>query len=218
MEQIRGGLVVSCQAMPDEPLYGPIHMTAIARAAVMGGAKGIRANGVDDVAAIRSAVDVPLIGLWKVGRDGVFITPTAAHALQVAQAGADIVAVDGTCRQRPDARAFVDTVKALHAETDALVLADISTLDEGLRAQEAGADAVATTLSGYTPHSSQEPGPNLALLRSLVQRLAIPVLAEGRISTPGQAQAAKSAGAWAVVVGGAITRPATITARYVAAL
>lgn len=216
LDRIRGGLVVSCQAPPGDPLHGPDFMTAMARAAAASGAVGIRANGVDDVRAIRAATDLPLIGLWKDGTEGVYITPTARHALAVAEAGSDIVAADATPRPRPDGRTFADTVQAVHA-AGALVMADAATVDDGVAAAAAGADVVGTTLSGYTDGTAPD-GPDLALVAALSARLDVPVVAEGRIRTPDEAAQALAAGAWAVVVGTAITAPGAITARFSAAL
>jgi N-acylglucosamine-6-phosphate 2-epimerase len=216
--RLRGGLVVSCQAPPGDPLQGPSFMAAMARAAVLGGAVGIRANGPADIRAVRHAVDVPVVGLWKAGREGVYITPTLGHARAVADAGAAIVAVDATGRPRPDGSTLAELVGALRRDRRCLVMADVSTLEEGVAAADAGADLVATTLSGYTPASPPRTGPDLELVAALAGRLEVPVVAEGRIGTPDEAGAALDAGAWAVVVGGAITRPQLITARFADAL
>lgn len=215
-DRIKGGLVVSCQAPPGDPLHGPEFMTAMARAAAASGAVGIRANGVEDVRAIRAATDLPLIGLWKDGAEGVYITPTPRHAVAIAEAGSDIVAADATTRPRPDGGGFADTVQAVH-QAGALVMADVATVDDGVAAERAGADLVGTTLSGYTGGDAPD-GPDLALVAALSARLDIPVIAEGRVRTPGEAAQARAAGAWAVVVGTAITAPGWITARFAAAL
>ncbi|MGW8378253.1 N-acetylmannosamine-6-phosphate 2-epimerase [Streptomyces sp. ODS28] len=219
LDRIRGGLVVSCQAAPGTPLEGPRHMAAMARAAVEGGAVGIRAEGIEDVRAIREALPrpLPLIGLWKVGREGVYITPTAEHALAVREAGADIVAVDATDRPRPDGGSFADTVRAVH-QAGGLVMADVSTLEEGLRAAEDGADVVGTTLSGYTGGTAAPSGPDEPLVTGLAARLEIPLIAEGRIHTPAQARTMLERGAWSVVVGTAITAPTWITGTFAEAM
>ncbi|MEJ5199663.1 MAG: N-acetylmannosamine-6-phosphate 2-epimerase [Anaerolineae bacterium] len=216
--RLRGGLIVSCQALPHEPLHGSEIMARMALAAWQGGAVGIRANTPQDIHAIRGAVPLPLIGIYKDGDADVYITPTLEHGRAVARAGADIVALDATGRPRPDGLTLAETIAALHAEFAIPVMADVSTFDEGLAAVEAGADLVSTTLSGYTPYSPQQEEPDLALVAALAGRLAVPVIAEGRISTPALARAALEAGAFAVVVGAAITRPQWITARFVAAL
>jgi N-acylglucosamine-6-phosphate 2-epimerase len=218
LRRLRGGLVVSCQAPPGDPLHGPVFMAAMARAAVLGGAAGIRANGPADIQAVRRAVDVPVVGLWKDGAEGVYITPTVRHARAVVDAGAQIVAIDATGRSRPDRSTVPEVIEGLRRTHRCLVMADVSTLNEGVVAVSSGADLVATTLSGYTPYSPQRPGPDLELVAALAARVDVPVVAEGRIGTPQEARAALDAGAWTVVVGGAITRPQLITARFVAAL
>ncbi len=215
------GLIVSCQALEDEPLHGSAMMAAMARAARMGGAAGIRANSPADIAAIRAAVDLPLIGLYKEalpGFEDVYITPTLAHAVAVADAGADIIALDATARPHPAGLDGPALTAAVRRATGLPVLADVSTYEEGVAAWQAGAEAVSTTLSGYTPYSPQQEGPDFDLIRRLAQSLPIPVIAEGRIQTPEQARQALKAGAFAVVVGGAITRPQLITRRFALAL
>jgi N-acylglucosamine-6-phosphate 2-epimerase len=220
LTDIRGGLVVSCQAPPGSPLRGTQFMRAMAEAVATAGIAGIRANGVEDVRAIRAALDLPLIGLRKDGASGVYITPTAEHARAVAAAGADIVAVDGTLRPRPDGRKLVDSIDAVH-DAGKLVMADVATVEDGLAAEEAGSDMLSTTLAGYTDATAQQAvpaGPPLDLVADLAARVRIPVVAEGRISTPEQARRALDVGAWAVVVGTAITAPQWIAARFVDAL
>lgn len=220
IRDLAGGLVVSCQAGPDDPLHGPVFMSAIARAAVMGGAVAIRANGPDDIAAIRQAVDVPIIGIWKVDvpGSGIWITPTIEHARAVAEAGASIVAIDATDRARADGRTASELLARVRSEISLPVMADIASIAQALAAQEAGADLIATTLAGYTDGKSQSDGPDLELVAQLAPRLRVPLIAEGRISTPDEAARAIALGAHAVVVGHAVTRPGWITARFVAAL
>ncbi|MFC3502146.1 N-acetylmannosamine-6-phosphate 2-epimerase [Micromonospora krabiensis] len=220
-DDLAGGLVVSCQPLvddPDDPMRDAYVQARVAAAVVRGGAVAVRANGPEDVRAIRAAVDVPVIGLHKDGHADVFITPTAAHAVEIAMAGAHIVAVDATDRPRPDGRTFVDTVRALREHTDALVLADVSTVAEGVAAVEAGADAVATTLSGYTAASPRTDGPDLALVARLAAAVPVPVLAEGRYRDVEQIGRAFAAGAHAVVMGNAVTSPLWITRRLVSAI
>lgn len=218
IEGIRHRLVVSCQAYPGEPMRTPDTMRRVALAAARGGAAGIRAQGLADIAAIREAVDLPLIGLWKDGNDDVFITPTLEHALSVARAGAHVVALDGTARPRPDGRSLGETIAAVHQLTGALVMADCSTLAEGIAAAAAGADLVGTTLAGYTSYTTKQPGPDLDLVARLAAAVDVPVVAEGRIHTPVQAAQALRAGAWSVVVGTAITHPTTITGWFASAM
>ncbi|WAB84364.1 putative N-acetylmannosamine-6-phosphate 2-epimerase [Microcella daejeonensis] len=217
LDHLRARLVVSCQAQPGEPLHGPDHMTAMALAALAGGAAGIRCESPADIRAIRAVTTVPIIGLWKQGRDGVYITPTLDAALRVAEAGADLVAIDATARLRPDGRSLAETIAAL-AERGIPVMADVATVSEGVAAASAGAAVVSTTLAGYTPQTRGADAPDIALVAALAREIEVPVFAEGRISTPAQLSAAFDAGAWSVVVGGAITRPTIITASFVRAI
>jgi N-acylglucosamine-6-phosphate 2-epimerase len=211
LEALRGGLVVSVQAPEGSPLAASSHLAALARAAEAGGAAGIRAT---DVAAVRQAVGLPLIGLRKRRVEGseVYITPALEDARAVAAAGADLVAVDATLRPRPDG---VD-LPSLVSDLPVPVLADVDSLEAGVAARQAGAAAVATTLSGYTIDNTP-PDPDIHLVELLASRLDCPVLAEGRISTPTQARAAFEAGAFAVVVGTAITDPVALTRGFAAA-
>lgn len=219
LEALRGHLIVSCQAYPGEPMRDPRTTGQVAASAVIGGAGAVRVQGLADVQHTRSAVEVPVIGLWKDGHDGVFITPTLLHALAVANAGAHVVAIDGTRRSRPDGLTLAQTVAGIHAESHALVMADCGSFDDAAAAVEAGADLVGTTLSGYTGERPKTSGPDLDLLRHIAGAdFGVPVLAEGRIHTPDQARQALDAGAFAVVVGTAITHPATITGWFAEAL
>lgn len=219
LEALRGHLIVSCQAYPGEPMRDPRTTGQVAASAVIGGAGAVRVQGLADVQHTRSAVEVPVIGLWKDGHDGVFITPTLRHALAVANAGAHVVAIDGTRRSRPDGLTLAQTVAGIHAESHALVMADCGSFDDAAAAVEAGADLVGTTLSGYTGERPKTSGPDLDLLRHIAGAdFGVPVLAEGRIHTPAQARQALDAGAFAVVVGTAITHPATIAGWFAEAL
>ena len=216
------GLIVSCQALSDEPLFGAGHMAAMARAAVSAGAVAIRANSPIDIAAIRSAVAVPIIGLFKEDLPGfdVRITPTLEHALQVAAAGAGMIAIDATQRPHPAGK-VEELIHQIQLHIGLPVLADVSTLEEGLVAAACGAGFVSTTLSGYTAYSPDQPGPDFELIEQLVTALRpqkVPVIAEGRIATPELAVRALALGAHAVVVGSAITRPQWITARFMDAI
>jgi N-acylglucosamine-6-phosphate 2-epimerase len=237
LEVLRGGLVVSVQAPAGSPMAGSSHLAAMARAAELGGAAGIRAQGIR---AVKEAVQLPVIGLRKRSVEGseVYITPSLEDARAVAAAGADLVAVDATLRPRPDG---VD-LSSLVSELPVPVLADVDSLEAGLAARHAGAAAVATTLAGYTgpaassaltaaipasdgPAGSTAPpaaasdsdGPDLELVAALASELDCPVFAEGRIATPDQARAAFEAGAFAVVVGTAITDPVALTRAFAAA-
>jgi N-acylglucosamine-6-phosphate 2-epimerase len=208
-------IVVSCQAAADNPLHGPGSMALMARAAVAGGAKAIRANGPADVAAIRAAVEVPILGINKLGDPrGVFITPDVASAVEVAVAGAAVVALDGTRRPRPDGRSLRDHVAEIRQHLDVELMADVDSLEAGVAAREAGVDLVATTLSGYTGGAVPE-GPDVALVAQLARALDCPVIGEGRYWTPDDVKAGFDAGAHAIVVGTAITNPMAITRRFV---
>jgi N-acylglucosamine-6-phosphate 2-epimerase len=214
LERMRGGLVVSVQAAPGSPLEAPEHLAAIARAVEIGGAVGIRTEGVEVIRAIRAAVEVPVIGLVKRELPGsdVYITPEIADVRAVAEAGADLVAVDATERPRADGRGGPEFVAAAVAELPGRIVADVDTASTGQAAAEAEAAAVATTLSGYTSEDTPA-GPDTALVAELSQGIDIPVLAEGRYSTPEEVWAAYGAGAFAVVVGTAITDPEELTRR-----
>ena len=193
-------------------------MARMAVAAAEGGAVGIRANGPADIRAIRKSVRLPIIGLYKQGSGAVYITPNWAAAAAVARADADWVALDATADLRPDGLSLAETIGRLHEEFGVRVLADVGTFAAGIAAERAGADAVATTLSGYQGRGPVPVGPDLRLVRALAGRLRIPVVAEGRFATPAQVGRALQAGARAVVVGAAITRPQWITARFVAGI
>ncbi|TAP27248.1 N-acetylmannosamine-6-phosphate 2-epimerase [Arthrobacter sp. S41] len=212
LEKLRGSLIVSAQAYPGEPTRNPQIMAQVAASAVIGGAAAVRVQGIADIQFTRSAVEVPVIGLFKDGHEGVFITPTIHHALAVANAGAHIVALDGTSRERPDGKSLTETITAVHERTGALVMADCGSLNDALAAAEAGADLIGTTLAGYTGEREKTEGPDLELLAQIAgAQLGRPLIAEGRIHTPAQAKSALDAGAFAVVVGTAITHPASIT-------
>ena len=216
IRQVNKRLVVSCQALSGEALFGAKIMAKMAIAAERGGACAIRANTPEDVKAIKGAVRLPVIGLYKEVLPGtpVIITPTWKHALALADVGADVIALDATERLHPEDD-VATLIKKIHEQTDCLVMADISTLAEGIAAEAIGADVVSTTLSGYTSYSPQQAMPDIDLVKQLAQSVNIPVFGEGRYHTPEQVKNALEAGATAVVVGGAVTRPREITARYV---
>lgn len=219
IESMAGRLIVSAQAYPGEPMRDPRTMAQVAASAVRGGAAAVRVQGIADIQVVRSAVEVPVIGLWKDGDTGVYITPTYQHAYAVALAGAHVVAVDGTRRPRPDGLTLTQTIDRIHRDTNALVMADCGSLEDARVAAEAGADLMGTTLAGYTGERPKTDGPDLELLQAMSQAdIGIPIIAEGRIHTPSQASAAVAVGAHAVVVGTAITHPATITSWFVDAV
>lgn len=216
-ERLRNGLIVSCQALEYEPLHGADTMAKMARAAEMGGAVAIRANGAQDIATIKHATKLPTIGLVKreYADSEVYITPTLIEIEELIDAGVDLIALDATRRARPNGETL-ESLIAYMKERGQTVMADISTLEEAMYAASLGADCVSTTLSGYTAYSPQLEGPDYDLVKSAAERLTIPVFAEGRIGTPSQAAHMLTLGAHAVVVGSAITRPQLITKGYAA--
>ncbi|MDF1487822.1 N-acetylmannosamine-6-phosphate 2-epimerase [Tessaracoccus caeni] len=215
---LRGRLIVSCQAYPGEPMLDPRTMAQVAQAAVAGGAAAIRGKGLDDLRAMRAAVDVPIIGLVKVGAEGVYITPTLEDCLAVAETGCEIVALDGTRRPRPDGRTLAETIAGLHeAYPDVLVMADCGSLGDAEAALAAGADVIGTTLAGYSGERPKTAGPDWEFVDQAVA-LPAPVFVEGRVHSPADAAEAIRRGAWAVVVGTAITHPTTITSWFAEAV
>jgi N-acylglucosamine-6-phosphate 2-epimerase len=215
---MRGGLVVSVQAPAGSPLRDPDHMAAMARAAEAGGARAVRAEGARDIGAIRDAIDLPLIGLRKRKSPdtAVVITPSLEDAREVAAAGADVLALDATGRPRADGRGARELMQQLMDELPLPLLADVDGYAAGIAAREAGAAAIATTLSGYT--SGVPPAaPDLELVERLAAALDCPVLAEGRYASAEDVRRAFDAGAHAVVVGTAITDPVALTRRFAAA-
>ena len=218
IEGLRGKLIVSVQAYPGEPMRNPETMAQIARAAEIGGAAAIRCQGLSDIAAIKGRVEVPVIGLWKEGHEGVYITPSLCHAKACRMAGADIVAIDATSRPRLDGLSFAETTAAMHAE-GALVMADCGSYEDAKNAYDAGADILSTTLAGYTGDRPLTEGPDLELLAEVVAAFPDrPVICEGRVHTPADAAAALDAGAFAVIVGTAITHPTRITTWFTKAI
>ena len=217
IESLKGKLIVSCQAYPGEPLRHPETMAQMARACELGGAAAIRCQGLADIAAIKGRVEVPVIGLWKEGHEGVYITPTLRHALACVNAGCDVVAIDATDRPRPDGSTFEEIVAGLRAQTNTLIMADCATIEDIRRGVAAGCDLVSTTLSHGVAaiDCTMADGPDLPLLRQAVEEFPdFPVVCEGRVHTPADAQAAIAAGAWSVVVGTAITHPTSITSWF----
>ena len=219
VEDISGKLIISCQAQEGEPLHGASHMAAMAQAARMAGAGGIRAASPADIRAIKQAVELPLLGLWKQehGPGWARITPGFQAMQEVSGAGADAIAIEATRRPRPDASTLAELVARAARELGKPVVADVSTLEEGLAAASFGVAAVATTMSGYTPESLPRTTPDFDLLAALVARCGVPVILEGHVWEPAQVTEAFRRGAHAVVVGSAITRPQLIARRFVAA-
>ncbi|WP_078429098.1 N-acetylmannosamine-6-phosphate 2-epimerase [Alkalihalobacterium alkalinitrilicum] len=220
-EQLKGGLIVSCQALADEPLHSSYIMSKMAVAAKRGGAVGIRANSYEDIVEIKKEVNLPVIGIVKRDYDDseIYITPTIQEVEEVARAGAEIVALDATNRIRPNGRMLEDFYQEVREKfPEILLMADVSTYEEGVYASELGFDLVATTLSGYTPYTNGVELPNIELLKRLATKLDLPVMAEGGYWTTDDLESAVDSGAYACIVGSAITRPMEITKRFVNSL
>lgn len=220
LEKLKKGLIVSCQALPGEPLYrkeGGI-MSLMAQAAKNAGAVGIRAQGVQDIKQIKEQVDLPVIGIIKKSYPNFeqYITVTMDEIDQLVEVGSDIIALDATLRERGDGltiNEFIAQIKAKYPSV--LLMADIATLEEAINAEKAGCDFVGTTLNGYTPYTADVKHFNLELMKEIVENVSIPVIAEGKVHTPLQAKQALEIGAHCVVVGGAITRPQEIAERFI---
>lgn len=217
---LRGTLIVSCQAYPGEPMRDPRTMAQVAASVERGGASAVRAQGLEDIRQVKDAVSVPVIGIWKDGAEGVFITPTLDHCLRVIDAGADILALDGTTRPRPDGLSFAQTVEQIRNRWDGPIMADTDSAESARIAADLGVDIVGTTLAGYTGARPSTDGPDLEVIRELAGSLpaSSALVAEGRVHTPAQAAACLHAGAFAVVVGTGITHPASITGWFCAAI
>lgn len=223
LEVFKNGLIVSCQALPHEPLYveeGGI-MPLFAKAAYEAGAVGIRANSVRDILQIKAQVDLPIIGLIKQNypNSEAYITPTMLEVDALVTTGCDVIAVEFTSHTREDKQspsAFIAQIKERYPNV--LIMADCATLNDACAAEAAGVDFLGTTMGGYTPDSDMTDGPNFELVKQITAKCKAPVFAEGRIHSPDQARKMLELGAHCVIVGGAITRPKEITDRFVRAI
>lgn len=220
VQSLEGGLIVSCQAPAASPLHHPLVIAAMAHAAVIQGAVGVRIDTPDHIQAVRSVTTAPIIGLWKrVFPDSeVYITPQFHHAQAVAQAGADIIAIDATQRPRPGQEHLSTLISRIHQELGKPVMADIDTLTAAKAAVAAGADLLGTTLYGYTNATQKLNPPGFELLANLVSELSHPCICEGGIASPQAAQHALALGAFAIVVGTAITGIDSLVKQYCAVL
>ncbi|AMC93204.1 N-acetylmannosamine-6-phosphate 2-epimerase [Erysipelothrix larvae] len=216
LNEIKGKLVVSCQALENEPLHSAMIMGRMAIAAKNAGACGIRAQGVEDILEIKRVTGLPVIGIIKKDYPDseVYITATQKEVQALIDAGCDMIALDATKRVRPNGELTEDLL-ALIKKANIESMADISTLDEAIAAEKMGFDCVSTTLAGYTPYSTNVEGPNIQLIQQILQNVTIPVIAEGKIHEPKQLKAVMDLGVHSAVVGGAITRPQEIAARFI---
>jgi Putative N-acetylmannosamine-6-phosphate epimerase len=219
LKNLKGKLIVSCQALKDEPLHSSMIMGKMALAAKMGGAAGIRSNTVEDISEIKKQVDLPVIGIIKANYadSEIYITPTFREIDALIHSPAEIIAMDATNRKRPGGAALEELVRAVK-QAGKLAMADVSNLEEGVNAEKIGFDIVSTTLSGYTPYTLDREKPDLDLIGQLAAKLNIPVIAEGNVKTPQHMLDCLHGGAFCVIVGGAITRPQLITKAFTDAL
>lgn len=223
LNAIRGKMIVSCQAVKGEPLYVEEKsvMYLMARAAKQAGAPAIRTSGIRDVTAIRQETGLPVIGLIKIRYEGYesYITPTMKEVDELVAAGADVVALDCTMRKRGDQKSVSEFIGEIRQKyPDIVLMADISDYEEGINAWKCGVDMIGTTMSGYTSYTPQTEEPDYELMRRLSRDVDIPVIGEGKIHDPEAAVKALQTGVWAILVGGAITRPLEIAGRFIKAI
>ena len=221
IDKIRKKIVISCQATSGEPFYDLNCLMAMVKSTISGGASGLRLAGERDIREVKKFSDLPVIGITKPDplpqnwKSIAYITPTFNDAKRIKNAGADIIAIDGTSRKRPEEN-LTELIYKIKADLNTPVMADISTLEEGLMCKLLGADIISTTLSGYTAETLDKDNgkPDFELLKKLIKVVNCPVILEGRVWTPEEAKEAFKLGAWAVVIGSAVTRPQLITKRF----
>lgn len=216
LNKVRGGLIISCQALEDEPLCSPFIMGRMAKAAEQAGAVGIRAQGVEDIIEIKSVTNLPVVGIIKRNYDDsqIYITATKLEIDELLKTKCEMIALDSTNRVRPNDEKLEDLIKYIKS-SGVLVMADISNYKEALKAQDLGVDCVSTTLSGYTDYTKKLDSPDFELIERLVKNLKIPVIAEGRINTPEDLKKVYDLGVYSAVVGSAITRPQLIAKKFI---
>lgn len=221
MKELQSSLVISCQAPSNSPLHNPDIIANIALACVNQGAKGLRIDSPNHIKAVRKLLpDIPIIGLWKqMGLDSdVYITPRLEDAIAVAEAGADIIAIDATQRKRPNGETLEEIISHIQQNLQKLVMADIDTKENAIIARDLGVDFIGTTLYGYTQDTRQFTPPNFDLIEELVREINIPIICEGGIKTPEEAKKALDKGCFCVVVGTAITGIDLLAQNFVKAL
>jgi N-acylglucosamine-6-phosphate 2-epimerase len=218
--QLEHGLIVSCQAPEGSPLARPEIISAFAETAQQHGACAVRIDSPENIAAVKRQVSIPVLGIYKMvsPESEVYITPTFNAARRIAEAGADIIALDATGRLRPGGELFVEIVEKIKQEFALPVMADVSTFAEGKKAEADGADLISTTLSGYTRETIHlNSGPDLELIQHLSSQLRVPLICEGRLRTTESVRKAFAAGAFSVVVGTAITGADVLVREFVEA-
>lgn len=215
IDKIKGKLIVSCQALEDEPLHSSFIMGRMALAAKEGGAVAIRAQSKEDILEIQKVCDLPVIGIVKreYADSPIYITPTKKEIEELLETKCEMIALDATNRLRPHGEKLEDLLAMIH-DANRLAMADCSTVEECIHAEKLGFDVVSTTLCGYTEYSEKKEGPNLELIQEVVKQVKIPCIAEGKINTPEDLLACLKVGAFSAVVGAAITRPQLITKRF----
>ena len=223
LDAIHGKMIISCQAIPGEPLYleDDSVMYLMARAAKRAGTPAIRTSSIRDVAAIKKETGLPVIGLVKINYPGYdsYITPTMKEVDDLVAVGSDVVALDCTLRKRGDGTTINEFIAQIRQKyPDIILMADISNYEEGINAWKCGVDIVGTTMSGYTDYTSKKDEPDYELMTRLAADIDIPVIGEGKIHYPDQAVKALQTGIWSIVVGGAITRPLEIAQRFMKAI
>jgi len=216
---LKNKLIVSCQALPGDPLDHPDTLRRIAISVLRGGAGGLRANGAGCITAFRQETDLPIIGILKRFENGKpDITPDFTSAKTISDAGADLIGMDCSAGRFASCEPWPQLLTRIRQELNKPVLADIATLDEALAAEQAGADAVATTMFGYTPETVGQRSISWTLVEQLVNSVHLPVIVEGHVRQADEIRRAFDLGAFAVVVGAAITQPEAITARFIAGI